>query len=296
MAIVDEDYPEIFRAADRAAARVQSRYIALRLTELGLLIIGAAVAGVSTAELIGKSWFAHLGMISGSSLTIALIVSVIARMSKQEESWNQCRTLAESVKKSTWLYIMCAPPYNGTIQEADSEYILTLDELHDSLGLAKAELAKSLGTSNPITDSMRNRRKKSWNDRRDLYRGNRLDLERSWYAIKAAKNSKQEEVFIFLVGLLEVGAIVFSIALFFGWTPFYNAVGLITTGATVLIAWSELRRHQQLSRTYSTTSQKLASQLALIRYIDNESALISFVGKVEDIISTENTDWSIIRS
>ena len=109
--LTPDDYPALFRSADESSVAAQSSYLWLIRIQYGLLVTAAAVA----------LWFDYApvlllvyAFVVGASTALLIYMSV----KTPEKDWYGCRALAESIKTSTWRYIMRAEPFEDAPQVA----------------------------------------------------------------------------------------------------------------------------------------------------------------------------------
>jgi hypothetical protein len=70
-----------------------------------------------------------------------------------------------------------------------------------------------------------------------------------------------------------------------------NPIGVLTTLAVVCSAWTQIKKHRELSQSYALAAQELASVESLITHVNSDSALAKYVIDAEDAISKEHTLW-----
>lgn len=293
----EQDYPEVFRAADRGALVAQRVFVGLKVTEIGCLLASAAASGIAIAP--GQSPSTHFlaPAISIGGVIMALLIAIYGAVSQVDSAWIDCRTLAESVKKLAWQFMMCVPPHGRSdARAAEAEFHLKLASLRKSLATTVPWVARYTTQAVDITDVMRANRNKTWQQQHLYYRKNRLRTQIHWYTANSNSFGTWAIRFMLISIALEALAVVFAIVAWLGTLPTYNGVGLATTMAAAAMGWSELRKHRQLGRTYHDISRRLSAQRDLARHVNSDEARIQFVDDVESIISTENTNWAIIRS
>ena len=94
--INEDDYPGLFRRADRASLKAQKVYLRFERGRLGLLILGSP-APILYA-LLDDSFDNEL---DGVVLVVMLLIvglALLANARRDDETWFDCRAIAESTK------------------------------------------------------------------------------------------------------------------------------------------------------------------------------------------------------
>lgn len=99
-----KDYPGLYRAADTASVKAQSAYLRSFQWHIVTLVTGAALA-------VNPAPTALYSLINAGVFLAALGISVLIASKRYEKSWYSARAVAESVKTSTWRYMMRAEPF-----------------------------------------------------------------------------------------------------------------------------------------------------------------------------------------
>jgi hypothetical protein len=99
-----KDYPGLYRAADNASISAQNAHLRAVKWHIFTLILGASLA-------INPLPNAIYSLINASVFLAALGISIFAASQRYERSWYSARAVAESVKTSTWRYVMRAEPF-----------------------------------------------------------------------------------------------------------------------------------------------------------------------------------------
>lgn len=291
------DYPEVFRAADKASLRAQQVFAGLKIAEIALLVASAAASGVNSVPTDVQNFRYWVTIVSVGGAIFALLIAIFSAASNIDSVWIDSRTLAESVKKLTWQFMMCIPPHGRLDpRAAEAEFHFKLESLRKAASNVDSWVAHYTTHDPDITDTMRLIRAKIWQEQHIYYRKHRLRTQISWYSTHSNEFSNAAFRYMVAAIILEAGAVGFAIAAWKNILPLYNGVGLATTVAAAAMAWSELRKHRQLGRTYHDIARRLSAQRDLARHVDSDETRIQFVDSVESIISTENTNWAIIRS
>ena len=281
MPCADEiELPGLHDAADRASQSAQRRYLALIRINLIALITGSLAAILAPTEDSFGRTIAGLGAIA---LFTALGTTFIIQNKSYERTWYGGRAVAESVKTLAWRYMTRAEPFT------DDAF---LDRLKEILAHGATLNVKVSGTgADQITKRMRDMRDSSLETRRELYARCRIADQRDWYAGKATANERAENKF-FVAMLLADGLAVIAAVAHIIWPMFVvNPTGMFATIAAAVLAWLQVRRHQELAQSYAIAAQELAIIHGKAEHIESEEELATFVADAENAISREHTLW-----
>lgn len=291
--IANDDLPTLFRACDQASVSAQKQYVGLTVASLSLLIAAAAVASLTLNDTWDKS---VLAIISAVVLIISIALIVAIRLSKLEQAWYDGRAIAESVKTLAWRYMTRTEPFSNTQPDRIDE--LFLSELK-SIFLQRKAFAIRLGGQSAIgqciTDKMRQMRNLGVEDRKRLYLSERIGDQRKWYGDKAEYNRRSVNRMFIVIVVLHVLAILSAVAIV-RWPEFpLNPIGIFITMATAFLAWTQMKRHQELAQSYAVAAQDLGfiEQQASATMTDEQLSL--FVANSENAISREHTLWRARR-
>ena len=113
-----KDFPALYCSADETAVAKQTSYLRKIKLQYGLIV----VAGLLGLGFDGSPlWnIGYAVAILGSS---GLLIYMSAR--KPERDWYGCRALAESIKTSTWRYMMRAKPFEDSRRISEVEFKFT---------------------------------------------------------------------------------------------------------------------------------------------------------------------------
>ena len=127
-------------------------------------------------------------------------------------------------------------------------------------------------------------RKKSLNERKNLYLESRLRNQKAWYSEKAGFNSRKENGWFWKIVAIQILALVFAIIWAASNTLPVNVVPFLMTCAASAIAWSQMKRHSELAQTYSLAAQELGDQETIALDITEETDFLELVEQVEETI------------
>jgi hypothetical protein len=284
------DYPSLFRDADEASLAAQRRYVGLVRADLSL-VVGAAILGVASSLASGEVGTA-IAVVTAIVLLGAFTARLANRLLRDERAWFDGRAVAESAKSLTWQFMMRAGAFSTPGVDAPAaEQRLVMDLWQLRKERKDLRLVTSASTEGgQITSRMRNVWSKSLDERRAVYIEARLNDQMSWYRNKASQN--QRSVYLwFAVGLgaqllALVAAVVRIVAL-----PSLNFIGLFSAIAASATAWTQLRRHDELTRSYGLAADELSMLKELLEQAVDEHTFFQRIEEIEGAISREHTMW-----
>ncbi len=284
------EYPALLHAAEGASAAGQRWYGRLVKADLTLIVIGALVGALSSVG--PAAWQQKAAVASALIIGTGAVMRWVNRTRRPDRDWFDGRAIVETVKSSTWRYMMRADPYTASDKEADARYIADLREV---LHAARAVPVVAIHVeSGQITNAMRRTREESFGGRRSIYLRERVKDQIRWYSARAAFHGNRAGIY-FAVGLAgEIAAI--------GWAIFraaapsdLNLIGVFTSLAAAATALNQLHNHDELGRSYAVASQELLAILSLLETCA-EPEFPELVKDAEGAISREHTMWIAKRS
>ena len=289
----DLNYPGLFQGADTAAASAQKTFFLLQRIYLGSLIVGG-LTGMLTSLFTGSAliWtYTAMAIV----LAMGLLTLWIGRSRQDDNAWFDCRAIAESVKTATWRYMMIAPPFQG-LDSIDQHFISELQEIRNARPECQKYLAGISVVSNPaITDLMREVRGDTFENRKLFYIAQRLCDQKVWYSRNAEMNARRGNRWFWGTACLQCVAVVVAIVQASTGGLGFNMVPVLTTCAAVVAAWSQMKRHDELKKTYALAAQELSELEAIASNLVIESEFPQLVEQVEEAISREHTMWCARR-
>lgn len=283
----ESDFPALYQSADGLSASSQKFFIYAFVANL-ICIVGSAV--LSTLNYPNRDFAIGQSLL----LLVGLGLTFYLAIAKPQEVWYGARALAESIKTMTWRYVMRAEPYNLSDQEARSHFLANLRKLLDA-NKKISSLAAPSEAREEITKKMSEIRAFNLQERKINYRTGRIDDQRKWYTKKSRFNKVRSSVFLGIIILLYIVMIGFSIA-----RPGYPDVDywptdVLLTIASSLLAWTQTKRYQELSASYSLTVREINLLEAELPQSDSEKDFSDFVGDSENAFSREHTQWQARR-
>jgi hypothetical protein len=137
---------------------------------------------------------------------------------------------------------------------------------------------------------MRHAKSMDFRERMALFRELRLRDQIAWYARKSRWNATRERYWafgIFAAELAAIGAAIWYAVNLGAWNP----VGAIATVAAAFVAWAQVKRHSELSKTYRIAADDLRGLDAQFDLVTDDREVLSFVRQVETAISREHSVW-----
>lgn len=294
--VVVDIYPSLFQLSDEAALDAQRKFFLIFLIHL-VLLIGSAAAGFISEVLPGHQRL--FSFITGLFLILDLVIMFIMRGQRYEQTWFDCRAVAESVKSCAWRYMMGAGPYKLSLPAAhvDRQFLRDLQDILAARPQIAASLAKTNNPGTSVSAVMRDIRSRPLRERIEFYFVNRLQDQRIWYQSKASLNRSRANFWFWLLVVTEVLTAVFVyISGYYQGVP-SQLIGVLATTSAAFTAWNQAKRHEELTSAYSLAAQELATFEAMFPHVrDDESQFTILVNDVEEAISREHTMWLARRT
>ena len=283
------DFPALFRSADRESQRAQRSYLTSLRVRLGSLVV-AAFGGALTLTTAGG--FQVGGGLAFLAFACALGAELFLATTSPLTTWYEGRAAAESAKTLAWRYMVRAEPFEVDDVDVDKQFhAQTYSLLQDLRSI-------SLGTEEPaaqqITDKMRHVRALDFNERRQVYLGDRIADQQRWYSEKARWNDRRARGWVFVSIVLEIAGLIGGALKAFGWINF-DLLGFLAAAAGGVMAWIEAKQHRNLATAYGIASQELASIASELPTLNGEERWAAFVAQAEEAISREHTLWRASR-
>lgn len=282
----DKHYPALYQVANGGAISAQRDLLNLTRWNSILLIAGAAVSLVSVAHAVV---FIVAALLFGASL----FTYIFGRVRNYHGKWYKARALAESVKTSTWKFMMRAEPYQDD-QTAEAKFIGVLQELLEQNKDIGEQLSSDVSTEQ-ITEYMLRRRATRFADRKDVYLKERIEEQKTWYAGKVKFNKNQSKKWFTLLCVAYGVAIVLVLLkiAYPNWEYVPTEVALVV--ASSIISWTQLKRFDELASAYSLTVQEIGIVHSRYRQVSSEQNMASFTSDAENVFSREHTQWAARR-
>jgi hypothetical protein len=276
------DYPSLYQAADRIAAQRQQNAVRVVLLQVAVALVLAI--GSDLNGFLNRPAQVVLAVLSAGLLVVILSEQLKPRRTRFEQEWFLARGIAESLKTATWRYMMGVPPFEQA-GPSDAEFEHLAHRLQEGLrGMAE-------GSHHPVhvTSGMRLERDREWSERRTYFLAARVHDQLHWYSRRAELNARRSRQFaqasscsLGLALAISIGRIV---------APEINLVGVFTTLAASLVAWSQTRRFEELADTYFAARAELEQIGTRLERATDEADFIASVLDAENAISREHGTW-----
>jgi len=266
------------------------------------------------AFFIDLSLRAELPLFLGFTFTaLAFVVYVYRNNKKSNEQWTYSRVVAESIKSEWFQYITGGGNYPCN-KEVDQEYYSDLlekniqekvDEYTRNILAISAKPVKFNFELDPITQSYRS---KSFEDRLELYKKERIEDQKNWYENKARIMSKKDKSYkIAFMVIVVLGLVVGSTRLLnlnYSGSTFINDSDWFSISIALAFAIENLNsifQYERLGINYKKSANDLRESLRKIEDKENdvstnEGVFSEFVEDVENRISNEHKSWSLTTS
>jgi hypothetical protein len=276
-------FPQLYCSADTASNRRQCIYLRLIRAEYALLL----AAGVLSLNLSTAAWH-HTAYAGAFLLALALLVYRMAK--KPEQEWYKCRALAESVKTSTWLYVMRAQPFDAEEQGARQEFRARLADVLKSNEHIGGALAEFSSDGDQITAEMERMRSVAWKARREFYIQHRIKDQRSWYSKRAADNRRWGRYWSLAGVSIYIIAVALVLCRIHAPETAWPIVPFVVAASTVL-GWMQIKKFNELASVYTLTAHEIGLIQSKLQDVDKESEFTDFVNEAELAFSREHTQW-----
>ena len=165
------------------------------------MLVLAAAFGLFTWQTAG-------GDLAGIGAAVAFVVALLAELyllqARPDRLWYDGRAVAESAKTLTWRYLVGGSPFGREeVNEREADKLL-LDRFRQITGnLGGAHLVPITGAAEQISPAMRRYRSLPLEERRELYRNERIGGQQSWYARTARWNERRATQWSLVLTTLE---------------------------------------------------------------------------------------------
>jgi hypothetical protein len=282
-----EDYPGLYGTASASSARAQLQYLWLIGVQYGLLLL-AAIAALGFEI---STWFSALYAIILIASTVLLLVTAFV---KPEKNWYASRALAESLKTSTWRYMMNAQPFDFSVNSADAKdrFINLLKEISDANTYVRDVIRRQPTSGPAITSHMNSVRTSLLSERMSLYLAERIIDQRKWYVLKANNNKRSFVIFVILGVVIQSAAVILALLRFKDEVllPVWPTEPMLVLAAAI-IGWTQIKKFNELASAYSLTAHEISLIEAKADTPTTEVEWSDFVNEAELAFSREHTQW-----
>ncbi|MFZ3576279.1 DUF4231 domain-containing protein [Tenacibaculum finnmarkense] len=284
------DFPNYYQASDSTSIKSQKNYLNIIRVDLIAMIFAAFLAIYSFQNVEYKFWIYSL---TGLVLLIGLILTIILKSKKFEDTWYQGRALAESSKTLTWRFTMCAEYFEFDLDASivKERFIERIREVANEFKDLSKSMDSKILNKEIVTAKMLELRTLSMNERKEYYLSNRIKDQQDWYSNKAEWNKKRYNFWFWVIIASQTIAIISIVILIIKPESNWNIIGLLTTVASSAISWLQIKQHQEQKQAYTTASEELNFIKELSYKVKTEEELSEFILDSENAISREHTLW-----
>ena len=293
MAVVAEsEFPPLYTAADRNSLDGQRRYLNATRLRLAMLVL-AATFGLFT-------WRTAGGDVAGIGAAVAFVVALLAELyllqARPDRLWYDGRAVAESAKTLTWRYLVGGSPFGREeVDDRDAERLL-LERFRQIAGdLRGTHLVPVSDISDQLGPGLRRVRGLPLEERRGVYRRERIGGQQAWYARAAQRNERRATQWSLVLTSLEALGLAGGVLKATGAVT-VDLLGLAGALVAAGAAWVNAKQHQTLANAYAVAAQELATISGQVDWAGTEGEWAHFVDQSEEAISREHTLWRASRT
>lgn len=289
----EHSYPTLYRCADAASLKAQNTYLILHKVYLGSLVLASVTSALTAigSQAASTSLYTGLAVV----LVVGLLILWARRARQDDKIWFDGRAVAESVKTTTWRFMMRAEPFHEDASAATA-FLADLKEIREARPHLATHLAAAMNADGAvITDYMKAKRSSSLEDRLNFYTNARIRDQKTWYAKKAKVNHDSGVKWFWGIAVLQVAIVVLAIVQAVSGGFGINPVPIVTTSAAAIAAWSQMKRHDELAQSYALAAQELEEIEAIASKQVSEDDFSQLVEQAENSISREHTMWCARR-
>jgi hypothetical protein len=282
-----EDYPALYQSASLSSASAQKQYLLQVGSQYALLILAAVSALLFDCSSVFLAAYAFLLIASTAMLLISALI-------KPEKDWYAGRALAESLKTSTWRYMMNAEPFarTDTAGQSRTEFAKLLKAITDANEHVRRAIRRRPVEGDQITAWMEEMRAKPLAERIAYYLDFRIRDQKNWYVNKAKWNRSRFRDFV------AIGVIVQSLAIILAIIRFKsdNFLAIWPTEpllvfASATVGWIQIKKFNELASAYSLTAHEIGIIESRLTSDLSETEWSDFVNEAELAFSREHTQW-----
>jgi ABC-type transport system involved in cytochrome bd biosynthesis fused ATPase/permease subunit len=281
-----EDYPALYQSADSASTAAQTAYLRCIKAYAALAIVGAALASIGIES--------RVAALSAAAIFLGgLFLSILIAVKRYEDTWYRTRAIAESIKTTCWRFMMGAEPFDHILRLNEARQKLThlLRRILQEHKHLAGELAGNPAEKSQITETMIRIRELTLDERRQVYRRERINEQRQWYAGRSKTNTAEARKWFVVLVLLQGGAISFVLlrVAFPDWKFWPTEMFVVAAAST--LGWMQVKRFRELTAAYALTAHEIGLADAELGDMNDEPQFSRFVGDAENAFSREHTQW-----
>jgi hypothetical protein len=295
VAIAESDYPALFLAADNASRLAQRRHLTFTGVILGALVVSAALGALAG---VLPSATKALALASTAGAALSFMLTAMRKALKPEKLWYSGRAVAESAKSLAWRYMTGADPYPVSLPpaEADGRFIADLQSLVKDQGQAALGFGSAFSDRPQITPRMRQVRASPLDERRQVYVAARINDQRKWYGAKARRSQTVANRYFVVIQVSQALTLAATVLLLSSLGSRWNLGGVFSALASALIAWLQVRQHEELAQSYSLAALDLGFIEEQAASVATDQELAAFVASAENTVAREHSLWIARRN
>ena len=279
------DLPSIYKAADAGSNFAQKRFLLTVGAEYSLLLLLSVLSVARSPKNELEPWIFTV-------LSMLFLVLILKFFRKQDQNWYRARALAESAKTLSWRYSMRAHPFSSPDdQVARAELINNFKELLEANRIIGGVLSESPEHGEQVTAWMSETRNKPLKDRIEIYLNRRIRDQKQWYAKKAKSNTKARTRWMALILVIYLLCAASLFAPFGAVETWNDALDPLIVAATCIVGWLQVKKHSELSASYSLTAQEIGLLESKFPITTSEDKFSELVNETEFAFSREHTQW-----
>ncbi|SFQ78260.1 DUF4231 domain-containing protein [Donghicola eburneus] len=280
------EYPALYETAGDLSAKSQSSYLWLIRAEYALLFIAAILSMNWSKE---PTFFIVYALV----LLASLGVLICRGWTKPEQDWYRGRALAESIKTSSWRFVMRASPFEDatsiTIPRGEfRDHLLTILTTNRFIG---DKMPADSAAKQQIPISMEEVRASDLEQRKAFYLEHRIKDQRNWYSVKACANKRASRYW--MSAGIAAYALAIVLALIRVEYPNWELwpIEPVIVLASSFVGWTQIKKFNELASSYTLTAHEIGIIQNRIGEIDDEDDFSEFVNDAEQAFSREHTQW-----
>ncbi len=281
----EQDFPALYKSADRASLKGQHHYFSALRYYLLLLVLAATVAYAYPENVYGA-------IASAAFFLITLGILILLKVRKPEDIWYNGRAVAESVKTRTWRWVMKSEPYKNDVptEQAQKEFLSDLKAILDQNKSLSHVLEWTPDLGEAISEKMLQIRGLLWSERLEVYLEDRVNNQSLWYSKKSQLNKRLAKRWFsasIILHLLAIFLLLYRIKEPANSLP----IEVIATAASAVVTWVQANKYNELKSSYSLAAHEIMLIKGESSSIRDEEKLSEFVINSETAFSREHTQW-----
>ncbi len=277
------EYPALYISADLKSSEAQKYYLR-GIYSLLLLLVSSALASLFAGLNQG------VAIVSLVMISLTPIISLFLAWKRYDKLWYAGRSLAESIKTMSWRYMMRSQPYHDN-NSGRASFISDLRKIFAESKNFCQHLSETTASEEQIPGQMDNIRQLDFENRKQIYRENRIDEQRNWYAKKSAYNKRMSSRWFWAMLAFQILAISCAAIRIAQPSWVYLPTDVLAAAAAAVIGWVQAKRFQELGTSYTLAALEIGMVRMALEDAKDEEQFSEFVGDAENAFSREHTQW-----